>query len=283
MNTFALAIRDALEEGRGLAVGKLGTCESDTLNTYYHKHPYNWVTRQAMTRNAGLWPDTNQTLQDWSVHMERHVLPQLDLVSQWWNAEQEGTVFRAWAPQVRVEQGLEWFNPYHNPWTLAIPSGTKVAVVCPFDESIRAQIPNMNKVFPHSIWQEPVPEIIPIKTGCSPVYDNASAAAWPAEVLSGDWRLAVVHIVKEVIASGASVAFVGCGALSLPIVAALKKKGLVAIHTGGDTQFMFGIRGARWTKDRNLCHLLESPSWTNPRPSETPLHAKTIEGGCYWM
>lgn len=283
MSELALAVRSALEDGRGLAVGKLGTCESDTLYLHYHKYPYNWVTRLAMTRNAGLWPDANTTLHNWAVHMQRHVLPEMDLVAQWWNDEHEGTVFGAWAPQARIQKGIEWFDPWTNPWTLEIPSGTKVAVVSPFNESIQAQIPNMNKVFSKPIWQEPTPEIIPIRTGCSPVYDNTSAAAWPSYVLSGDWRIAVIHIVKQVVQVGAKVAIVGCGALSLPIVTALKKHGIVAIHTGGVTQMIFGIRGDRWAKDPKFSHLLESPYWTNPRPSETPLHAKTIERGCYWM
>ncbi len=84
-------------------------------------------------------------------------------------------------------------------------------------------------------------------------------------------------------ASEARIAIVGCGALSLPIVAALKQRGIIAIHTGGVTQMIFGIRGMRWVEDPKFSHLCERPNWTNPCPSETPIHAKTIERGCYWM
>jgi hypothetical protein len=285
MSDLALAIRSAIAEGKGLAVGKLGTCELDTLYIYYHKHPYNWVTRLAMTRNAGLWPDSNKTLQDWATHMEKHVLPQIDLVAQWWNAEYEGTVFRAWAPQAKVIDGIDWFEPWRpgHEWTREIPAGTKVAVVSPFHESIAAQAPNINKLFESPIWQEPLPEIIPIRTGCSPIYDSTSDAAWSAEIRAADWRLAVVHVVKQVVASGAKVALVGCGALSLPIVIALKKQGVIAIHTGGVTQMIFGIRGDRWVKDPKFTALCEREHWVSPQACETPLHAKTIERGCYWM
>ena len=281
---LSTAIRDALAENRGLAVGKLGTCEAETAYLHHHKYPYSWSTRLAMTRNAGLWPDNDKTLGDWAAYMVRHVLPQMDGVARWWNAEQEGLLFRAYAPGVHIEEGLDWMDHLHDPWTKAIPSGTKVAVVTPFVESLQHQLPYLNKLFPEPVWQEPLPEFIPIRTGCSPVFAATSAAAWPVDIQKGGWMTALVHIVKEVVNSGAKVAIVGCGALSLPIVAALKTRGIVAIHTGGHTQVLFGIRGQRWTTDRNYAPLMmEDPYWTNPRESETPTHAKTIEKGCYWM
>jgi hypothetical protein len=277
------AIRDALAENRGLAVGKLGTCEAETAYLHHHKYPYSWITRLAMTRNAGLWPDNNKTLEDWAAYMVRHVLPQMDGVARWWNMEHEGTVFRAYAPHAHIQEGIDWFDPWRDPWTMAIPSGTKVAVVTPFVESLQHQLPHLNKMFDEPIWQEPLPEFIGIRTGCSPVFDATSSAAWSTDIQQGGWFKALIQIVKEVVDSGARVAIVGCGALSLPIVAALKTRGIVAIHTGGLTQVLFGIRGKRWTTDPKYAHLTENPYWTNPRESETPTHAKTIEKGCYWM
>jgi hypothetical protein len=277
------AIKDALEKGHGLAVGKLGTCEAETMYLFHHKHPYNWITQTAMTRNAGLWPASNATLHEWATHMSKHVLPHMDAVAAWYNPEHENVVLKAYAPTARIESGLDWLNPWHDLWTTVIPSDVKVAVVCPFAESIVHQTPHLNHLFPQPIWPTPLPQIIPIKTGCSPVYDSTSPAAWPDHIQKGGWRIAVVDIVRSVVSSGARVALVGCGALSLPIVVALKARGIVAIHTGGSTQCIFGIRGKRWITDREIAPLLHSPLWTNPRPSETPTHATTIEGGCYWM
>ena len=280
---LADAIEKAIAEGRGLAVGKLGTCELEAMYIYNKLHPYNWVIRLQMTRNAGLWPDSNKTLHDWSVYMVKHVLPHMDGLAQWWNDEQESAIFEAYAPQAHIQRGIDWFEPWRegHAWTKVIPAGTKIAVVTPFVESVAAQVPHLNQLFAEPIWQEP--NIIPIKTGCSPLYDATSEAAWPAEIRAGGWRFAVNDVVKRVVESGARVAIVGCGALSLPIVAALKQHGLVAIHTGGVTQMIFGIRGDRWVKDPKFSALCNGEYWTNPRPSETPLHAKTIERGCYWM
>ena len=281
MSWLADAIQRALTEHKGLAVGKLGTCEAETLWLYLHNYPYNWHLRMTMMRNAGLWPDSNTTLHGWAAHMKHHVLPVLDGVAAWYNAAHEVPVLDAYASQAHREAGLDWLNPWE--WVSCIPADTKVAVVSPFQESIEQQIPHLNGLFPHPVWQDPPPTILPIKTGCSPVYDSISDAAWPRVIQQAGWKAAVNHIVEQVVASEARIALVGCGGLSLPIVAALKQRGIIAIHTGGTTQLAFGIRGGRWKSDPVIAPLMESPLWTNPRPSETPTHAKTIEGGCYWM
>jgi hypothetical protein len=77
------------------------------------------------------------------------------------------------------------------------------------------------------------------------------------------------------------VAFVGCGALSLPIVYELKKRGIIAIHLGGATQILFGIRGKRWDT-HSVISTFYTPDWVSPTVSETPQNAQRIENGCYW-
>jgi hypothetical protein len=283
MSWLSLAIRNALLENHGLAVGKLGTCELETMYIYNNRYPYNWVLRTEMTRNAGLWPAENQTLHAWAKHMATYVLPKMDGIAAWWNPLYEDCVIKAFANKAHVEKGIEWINPWTDFWLREIPSSCGVAVVSPFAESITTQLDCLNELFPEPLWSSPAPRIFPVKTGCSPIYDGKSPAAWPSGIQNGGWLAAVSDIVEKVMVSGARVALVGCGALSLPIVVALKEKGIVAIHTGGITQCIFGIRGKRWIEDPTIGPLLSSPHWISPQPSETPIHAKTIEGGCYWM
>jgi hypothetical protein len=78
------------------------------------------------------------------------------------------------------------------------------------------------------------------------------------------------------------VALVGCGALSLPIVVALKQQGIIAIHLGGALQVLFGIRGRRWKTDPVVGPWMQEDTWCNPATEETPRNAKVVEGGCYW-
>ncbi len=277
MDWLSAAIAMALQEGRGLAVGKLGTCEAETMYARVHAAPSG--SRQAMLRNAGVWPES--ALPAWATHMATTVLPAMDHVVAWYNPMHEQTAFNAYAPQAEVHQGLHWFNPWEVPWTHLLPAGTRVAVVSPFAESISLQIPHLNSLFSEPLWNNPV--ILPIRTGCSPALDTTSIAAWPVDVLAGGWRLAVERIVGEVLESRARVALVGCGGLSLPIVAALKRQGIIAIHLGGAVQVLFGIRGRRWIADKDIGPRMASPLWRDPLPSETPRNARAIEGGCYWI
>ena len=45
------------------------------------------------------------------------------------------------------------------------------------------------------------------------------------------------------------IAIIGAGAYGLPLGAFIKKIGRQAIHLGGATQILFGVRRARWEVD----------------------------------
>ncbi len=138
----------------------------------------------------------------------------------------------------------------------------------------------MSKLFPVPIWNEGV-EFVPIRTGCSPNLDKAGPAAWPTHVLERGWFYAVEWIVDQVVKSGAKVALVGCGALSLPIVALLKTHGVVAIHTGGATQLFLGIKGYRW-ETHSIISTFFNEFWIRPLEEERPMNYHMVERGCYW-
>jgi hypothetical protein len=280
------AIQDALKTNTGLAVGKLGTTEAECLFTALHGHPWNGPLRTQMTRNAGLWPATNVTLSTWAAHM-RGVLADMDHVVEWYDARHERPVLDAWAPLAKRHQGLADLDAWTSaiPWTYAIPSGTRVAVVTPFATTAAAQIPNIaslpSSTLP-SLWASPPPTFFTVRTGCSPSLDATGPAAWRADQLAAGWRATVEEIVGTVVSGGARVALVGCGALSLPVVVALKRHGIIAIHLGGALQVLFGIRGRRWTTDSVVGPWMQQDTWCNPADEETPRNAKAVEGGCYW-
>jgi len=80
------------------------------------------------------------------------------------------------------------------------------------------------------------------------------------------------------------VALVGCGAYGFSIAAFIKRElGRKAIHMGGVTQILFGIKGRRWTDIPGFADRFYNESWTSPFPSDVVERAKrTVEGGCYW-
>lgn len=73
------------------------------------------------------------------------------------------------------------------------------------------------------------------------------------------------------------VALIGAGAWSLPLAARIKASGRSAIHLGGQTQLIFGIKGSRWES-----YGIYNDSWVTADPAETPRNRNKVEDGCYW-
>jgi hypothetical protein len=273
------------------AAGKLGTSETEAIWFYLAmrcgdiKYPYISDIKKNMSVNAGIFPATDEALDDWARHMVTEVLPLMDGVAEWntLNPVQEGEILNMFAPKSKrfPARSLE---PYYEPtkatrWTYRIPNRTKVAVVSPFKDSIGAQIPKQHLVWP-SLLSEPVwnseTTIIPIKAYYSPYLDHDRS--WPE---ASGWRDAVRQVVREVVESGAKLAIIGAGALSLPIAAALKRRGISAIHTGGATQILFGVKGRRWLT-HSVISTFFTEAWISPSADEVPSEARYVEGGCYW-
>lgn len=276
---------------RIFAAGKLGTSETEALWFYLAmrrgttKYPYLSDIKKNMTVNAGLFPATDEALDDWAQHMFGQVLPELDGVAEWntCNPVQEGEILNAFAPKSKrfPARSLE---PYYEAdkarrWTFRVPSRTKVAVVSPFATSIAAQWPRQAAIWPaEPVWNSEI-TLTPIKAHYSPYLSPDST--WPDEVVAGGWRAAVRTMADAVVASGAKLALIGVGALSLPLAAALKKRGVTAVHTGGATQIMFGVKGRRWITHSAISTFF-TDAWVNPAADEVPSNARAVEGGCYW-
>jgi hypothetical protein len=77
------------------------------------------------------------------------------------------------------------------------------------------------------------------------------------------------------------VAIIGAGAYGLPLSAHVKACGKVAVHMGGSTQILFGIRGKRWDDMPAFSDFINE-HWIRPAAHEMITHAKKIEDGCYW-
>ncbi len=276
-------LQTALQMKSGLAIGKLGTSELAVLERALMKIPYDYLTVQHATLNAGLWP--KESLKEWAYHMFTEVLPNMDGMVEWNSSPSEKVLLDTFAPKSQrlVLRSLE---PYYqvaeeNQWTRYL-SGS-IAVVSPFAESISKQVTTGLDIIwkKKPIWSSQ-PKVHTIRTGCSPAIDSESPAAWPSDILLKGWKAAVEDCVNRVLATDAQVVLVGCGALSLPIVAALKKAGKVAIHLGGATQILFGIRGKRWDS-HSVIREFYTEEWISPSSEETPRHCKKVEGGCYWQ
>jgi hypothetical protein len=287
----ALWLATQIASRRIFAAGKLGTSETEALWFYIcmrrgeTKYPYVSDIKKNMTVNAGLFPATDEALDDWAQHMLGEVLETIDGLAEWntLNPIQEGQILNAFSPKSKrfPARSLE---PYYEDaaairWTYRIPDRTKVAVVTPFATSVGAQWSKQAAVWPTiPVWNSKV-ELITVKAHYSPSLSPADT--WPTAVEAGGWRVAVRSMVDAVVASGAKVALIGVGALSLPLAAALKKRGVSAIHTGGATQILFGVKGRRWAT-HSIISTFFNDAWVSPAAEEVPSNNTAVEGGCYW-
>ncbi len=163
-------------------------------------------------------------------------------------------------------------EPYlHNkPWSKAL-KGKKVLVVHPFSESIQEQYLRRDCLFDN---KDVLPEfeLITLKAVQS-IAGNTSGFA--------TWFDALDSMKNQVSSINFDIAIIGCGAYGFPLAAHIKRIGKKAIHIGGPTQILFGIKGRRWETNERISPLMNN-HWVRPKQSETPNDSTTIEGGCYW-
>lgn len=156
------------------------------------------------------------------------------------------------------------------PWTLAL-QGKNVLVIHPFDQSIEAQYRRRTKLFNRPIL---------------PDFNLITQRA--VQTIAGNkderfetWFDALEYMYNTAMRKEFDVAILGCGAYGFPLAAKLKRAGKVAIHLGGVTQLIFGIRGARWEQWPEYLDLM-TEAWVRPLNSEAPNNSQSVEGGCYW-
>ncbi|MDZ4290077.1 MAG: hypothetical protein U0984_19075, partial [Prosthecobacter sp.] len=95
------------------------------------------------------------------------------------------------------------------------------------------------------------------------------------------WFDALEFMKEQVGQIDFDVAILGCGAYGFPLAAHVKRMGRKAIHLGGATQILFGIKGKRWENIPDVS-ILMNEHWQRPMPSEMPDGGDKVEGGAYW-
>ena len=126
-----------------------------------------------------------------------------------------------------------WFAD--DPWTQAL-AGKKVLVIHPFDELIQEQYAKREQLFPQ---KNILPEfkLITLKA--------VLTIAGSKDERFDTWFDALDYMCSEADKIDFDVAIIGCGAYGYPLAAHIKRSGKIAIHLGGVTQALFGIKGKR--------------------------------------
>jgi len=218
--------------------------------------------------NAGIFPPTRETIFQFG-RLMRSDIRELDVLGSWLEYEHVVLVDRSAIKTVFLTD----IEPYThaNPWSKSL-AGKNVLVVHPFARSIESQYKKRSQLFDN-------PDVLPDfkLTTIKSVQSAAGAVNLPHK----DWFAALDSMKEKINATDFDIAIIGCGAYGFPLAAHVKRLGKQAIHMGGATQILFGIKGKRWDSFPNIASLYNE-HWVSPSAEETPDKSHLVEGGCYW-
>jgi hypothetical protein len=259
------------------AIGKLGSVELGALRKYLDTRDLGGavelteIHRQVLFTNAGVFPNTYETLERYAHLIIKEVLPEISGMVVWFNIGEANIVKSYCSNYTLIRLGSLSSYLWSFPWTKSL-AGKKVLVVHPFVETIRQQYSKRSHLWPNN------PEILP-DFDLDTLHVPMSPALVPPK--HKDWFKSL-DILKDVMSSkNFDVALIGAGAYSLPLVVHAKKLGRKGIHTGGETQFFFGIKGGRWDKNPFYSKYYNE-HWIRTLPEESPPNNIIVEDGCYW-
>lgn len=267
--------------GEPYMVSRLGGCEMKYTESYLEGHrsaKNHDKSLRELCFNAGFFPNQTEAADQFA---RRYLedLKQIDLDGIW-RFYMEDYLVKHYMPDAQLTI-LEYLEPWRapdgiRPWSYAL-AGKKVLVVHPFSETIRKQYDkNRTRIFSNIYKTE---DILP-EFQLMVLQAVQSIGAHGAEGYNS-WFDALAAMTDQVKRIDFDIAIVGCGAYGLPLAAEIKRMGKQAIHLGGATQLMFGIRGGRWDNTPAIARF-KNDAWVTASSDETPKCAASVENGCYW-
>lgn len=274
-------IADLILSGKPFFVGRFGNTELSI------------VTSVLRNRIVGRTPENDARLEEW-FYRSRDVsgifpsdlriaepftdvilesCTQLDLLAMW-HIHMEDYVIEEYAPQVKLTYLLR-LEPWlaQNPWSAAL-KGKKVLIIHPFEDTIQSQYKKRNLLFPGT---DVLPEF-ELKT-----LKAVQTVAGMEDDRFSNWFEALDYMYQEAMKIDFDIAIIGCGAYGMPLGAKIKQAGKQAIHLGGATQLLFGIKGKRWEENYpSKIATCFNDAWVYPADSERPAKAASVENACYW-
>ncbi len=270
-------IHEQLTQNSPLMISRLGSVELSCIQFYlenriHRKKPYTQRIRSSMSNPAGFFPTDDNSLDLFAQLYLQH-FKHIDVLGVWFNTYEHVICNNHCTNAELVELCcLEPFR-YTNPWSYRL-KGKKVLVVHPFADSIRKQYEEKRQVLFPSADVLPEFELKTVK---------AVQSIAGSKVTFATWFDAYRHMCDEIAKVDFDICLIGAGAYGLPLASFAKQLGKQAIHLGGVTQILFGIKGKRWEREySDTTAKLFNEHWIRPQASETPANMDRIERGCYW-
>jgi len=237
--------------------------EIDLINkgkSKYYKDKF-----KALESNAGFFPIKENNIKKFYLRMKEDIR-YVDILGQWCPEE---LYFKDELKNIKKIplEDIEPFN-HKSPWTRALKR-KKVLVITPYSNTIIKQYKKRKLLFKNKDIL-PKFKLLTLTSVNSVGGENEGFESWFE---------ALKYMENKISKIDFDIAILGCGAYGLPLAAHIKRIGKKAVHMGGSTQLLFGIKGKRWEES----HLnLINKHWVRPASNERPKNYKKIESGCYW-
>lgn len=274
-------IADLILSGKPFFVGRFGNTELSIVtsvlrNRIVGRTPENdarleeWFYRSI--EGAGFFPKDIKLANNFTEIM-LGACKELDLLGMW-HLWMEDYVIEEYIPNVKLTYLLR-LEPWlaSNPWSGAL-AGKKVLLIHPFSDTIRAQYKKREQIYP----DKNVLPLFELK-----IMKAVQTSAGAKDNRFSNWFEALDYMYQEAMKIDFDIAIIGCGAYGMPLGAKLKQSGKQAIHLGGATQLLFGIKGKRWEENYpSKIATCFNDAWVYPADSERPVKAASVENACYW-
>ncbi|MBJ6727315.1 hypothetical protein [Geomesophilobacter sediminis] len=270
-------VKELLARREPLMISRIGAVELTCLRHYLEKRrtrqtPYPRKIRTTMSNQAGFFPADDASLDAFAEMFLGHIAS-VDVMGVWFN-QYENVVCNDHCPRAALVD-LDCLEPFRfaHPWS-SLLAGKTVLVVHPFEDSIRSQYREKREL----LFADP--EVLPefeLKT------IKAVQSIGGASTGFATWFDAYRSMCDAIAAETFDICIVGAGAYGLPLASFVKQMGRPAVHLGGVTQVLFGIKGKRWEREyADSTMKLFNEHWVRPSAGETPVNKEKIERGCYW-
>ena len=285
-------VKESVEHNKGFAMGKLGFSEQFLLGYLHFKdtNPNNVQLKayEAMLRyhceiQFGVFPANATFLHEFAQFYTKHV-QQIDILGLF-QANKEEKI-------IKENELNAQFIPYQftepdrsipvNESNCYLPffEGKKLLFISPFADLLKSRA---TKATFESVWS-----------------NIHKKWFWPSEVNSCEIPYSYVNSFKthekytnsmflfNSICTNLSeidfdIAFIGAGALGLPMASYLKNQGKIAISLGGHLQVLFGIGGGRWSKDEFWTTNYINEHWIEMPKKYHPENKSILtDNGAYW-
>ena len=264
-----------LKTSKSFAAGKIGVTELNLLYCYYSLksgHTLMPHLKHEVENIAGFYPYTEETTIQFGEHF-LSLLKHIDLIPIWNRVipQFEDYILTTYTPS-SYKTTLEQLEPYFSdkPWTRYL-EGKTVLVFSPFADSIQENYSKLDK-----IWNGKITNNFELKAYkypfSLPISNNTEYKT------SDDVYKKYLKILQS---ETFDIGIFGTGYTSLLFTLEAKKLGKSAIHLGGSTQILFGVKGQRWKEIDRFANIFNE-HWTEPKESERPGKLQLVEGGCYW-